>query len=101
MTIHKTGIGRCVSIVSSLLALSCVQAVAQTSAAQSRAEQTKRVPARVIEAVDDTNRVTLRGSVHPKARAEFDRGAVADAQPITRIMLLFQRSAEQEAELRQ
>jgi hypothetical protein len=59
------------------------------------------VPARVVEAVDDTNRVTLQGSVHPKARAEFDRGAVADAQPVTRIMLQLQRSAEQEAALRQ
>jgi hypothetical protein len=84
-----------------LLTLSCLQARAQTTAAQSAAEQTKRVPARVTETVDDTNRVALRGNVHPHARAEFDRGAVADAQPVTRIMLLFQRSAEQEAALRQ
>jgi subtilase family serine protease len=51
--------------------------------------------------VDDTNRTVLRGNVHPKARAEFDRGAVADAQPVTRILLVLQRSAEQEAALRQ
>jgi len=98
---HKTGLGRSVLVGSSLLALSCLQAGAQTTAAQSAAEQTKRVPARVTETVDDTNRVALRGNVHPHARAEFDRGTVADAQPMTRIMLLFQRSAEQEASLRQ
>jgi len=51
--------------------------------------------------VDDTNRVVLRGNVHPKARAEFDRGAIADAQPVTRILMLLQRSPEQEAALRQ
>jgi hypothetical protein len=101
MKIHKTGLCRSVLVGGLLLALSCLQARAQTTAAQSAAEQTKRVPARVTETVDDTNRVALRGNVHPHARAEFDRGAVADAQPMTRIMLLFQRSAEQEAALRQ
>ena len=101
MRIHSSSFGRGVGVATSLLALSCFQAGAQTAAAQSAAEQTKRVPARVIETVDDTNRAVLRGSVHPKARAEFDRGVVADAQPLTRILLLLQRSAEQDAALRQ
>src|SRR5258706_5378605 len=94
MRIHRTGLGRSVLLASLLLALSSLQARAQTTAAQSAAEQAKRVPARVTQTVDDTNRVALRGNVHPHARAEFDRGAVADAQPVTRIMLLFQRGAE-------
>jgi subtilase family serine protease len=106
MRIYKTGLRRGVLVGSSLLALSCLQAGAQTTAAQSAAEQSvaeqaKRVPTRVLDTVDDTNRVALRGNVHPNARAQFDGGAVADAQPVTRIMLLFQRSAEQEAALRQ
>src|SRR6266436_8505859 len=101
MRIHKTGLRRSVAVGGLLVALSCLQARAQTTAAQSAAEQAKRVPARVTQTVDDTNRVALRGNVHPHARAEFDRGAVADAQPVTRIMLLFQRGAEQEAALRQ
>ncbi len=54
---------------------------------------------RVVEAVDNAKRITLPGNVHPLARAEFDRGAVADAQPITRILLLLKGSDEQEAEL--
>jgi hypothetical protein len=58
-----------------------------------------QVRPRVVEAVDDARRVTLSGNVHPLARAEFDRGAVADAQPMNRILLLLQRSDDQEAAL--
>ncbi len=101
MSIHKTGFGRGVLAGALLLAFSCFPAVAQTPAAQSGAEQKARVLARVTDTVDDTNRTVLHGNVHPKARAEFDRGAVADAQPVTRILLVLQRSAEQEAALRQ
>src|SRR3984893_19183327 len=97
MRIHRTGFGRSVLAGASLVAFSCLHADAQTTAAQSGAEQKGRVAARVTETVDDTNRTVLRGNVHPKARAEFDRGAVADAQPVTRMMLLLQRSAEQAA----
>jgi len=35
------------------------------------------------------------------ARPEFDRGAVADSQPMTRMLLMLQRSAEQETVLQQ
>jgi subtilase family serine protease len=101
MGIHKTGLRRGVLVGASLLAFSYFSAGAQTNPAQSSAEQKGRVPARVTETVDDTNRTVLRGNVHPKARSEFDRGAVADAQPVTRILLLLKRSAEQEAALRQ
>src|ERR1700719_2607328 len=101
MRLHGNGLGRVVLVGAALLAFSCVQAGAQTNAAQSNTEQKARVPARVMDTVDDTNRTVLRGNVHPKARAEFDNGAVADATPVTRILLLLQRSAEQEAALRQ
>src|SRR5258706_2400720 len=101
MRIHRTGLGRSVLLASLLLALSSLQARAQTPSAEWPADETMGVRARVTETLDDANGVALRGSVHPHARAEFDRGTVADAQPMTRIMLLFQRSAEQEASLRQ
>src|SRR5258707_215432 len=101
MSIPKTGLTRGVLAGASLLAFSCLPAAGPTPAAQSGAEQKSRVPARVTDTMDDTNRTVLRGNVHPKARAEFDRGAVADAQPVTRILLVLQRSAEQEAALRQ
>src|SRR5205807_2787966 len=45
--------------------------------------------------------VVLRGNVHPLARPEFDQGLVADAQPLKRMLLLLQRSPDQESALRQ
>jgi hypothetical protein len=60
-----------------------------------------QAPARVVQLVDDAQRVALKGNVHPLARAEFDRGAVTDSQPINRILLLLKRSDEQEAALQQ
>jgi pro-kumamolisin-like protein/Big-like domain-containing protein len=61
--------------------------------------QTQPVRARITEAVDETNRLQLRGNVHPLAQAEFDQGVVADSQPMNRMLLLLQRSPEQEAAL--
>jgi Pro-kumamolisin, activation domain/Bacterial Ig-like domain (group 3) len=101
MRIQNGGLGRAVLVGTAALAFCCWQTSAQSKAAQSGGEQTRRVPARVTDTVDDTNRTVLRGNVHPMARAEFDSGAMADAQPVTRILLLLQRSAEQEAALRQ
>src|SRR5579859_8076216 len=56
-------------------------------------------PRLVTQAVDESKRVTLRGNVHPLARAEFDQGAIADTQPIHRIYLLLNRGAEQQTAL--
>jgi hypothetical protein len=63
--------------------------------------QKAAVPSRVVETVDDTQTVRLQGNVHPLAKAAYDQGAVADSQPMTRMMLLLQRSAGQELALRQ
>ena len=54
---------------------------------------------RVVEKVDNSKRVTLTGNVHPLARAEFDRGAVDNALPLKRILMLLQRGDDQEAAL--
>jgi len=61
--------------------------------------QTQGVRTRITEAVDEANLVRLRGNVHPLARAEFDQGVVADSQPMNRMLLLLQRSPEQQAAL--
>ncbi len=76
-------------MASSLLAL---------AGARTRA-QTQGVRARITEAIDETNLVRLRGNVHPLARPEFDQGVVADSQPMNRMLLLLQRSPEQQAAL--
>jgi hypothetical protein len=59
------------------------------------------VPSRVIEQVDETRTMQVQGDVHPLARAEFDRGTARQSQPMTRMLLLLQRSTEQEMALRQ
>jgi hypothetical protein len=55
--------------------------------------------ARITQAIDENNLVVLRGNVHPLARPEFDQGAVSDGQPLHRMLLLLQRSPDQEAAL--
>ena len=56
---------------------------------------------RITQAIDDQQRVTLKGNVHPLAQARFDQGVVADSFPAERMLMLLQRSPEQEAALRQ
>jgi hypothetical protein len=46
------------------------------------------------------NLVTLRGNTHPLARPEYDQGAAPDSLPTERILLVLQRSAQQETALR-
>ena len=61
--------------------------------------QSSLPPAMVTRAVDDTERVSLRGNVHPLARAENDQGAVATNMPMNHMLLVLKRSAEQETAL--
>jgi hypothetical protein len=63
-------------------------------------QQAAPVPARVTQPVDTENLVTLRGNTHPLARAEYDQGAAPDSLPTQRILLILQRSMQQEAALR-
>ena len=63
--------------------------------------QTPSRPARITRAIDDSQLVRLKGNVHPLAQARFDQGAMNDAQPIDRMLLLLQHAPEQESALRQ
>jgi hypothetical protein len=63
-------------------------------------QQAATVPARVTQPVDLQNLVTLQGNTHPLARPEFDQGAAPDSLPTERILLVLQRSPDQEAALR-
>jgi trimeric autotransporter adhesin len=79
-----------------------VRASAQTTPENASAvPQAAAVPARITQAIDETQLVRLKGNVHPLARPEFDQGIVPDATPMKRMMLVLQRSPEQEAALRQ
>jgi len=88
-------------ILTSLLALPAFRAAAQSKpdAAGGAAAQAAAIPARITQAIDETQLVRLKGNVHPLARQEFDRGPVSDATPMKRMMLLLQRSPEQQAAL--
>src|SRR6266436_4369494 len=73
-------------------------------AASSPASSQSQLPAprsRILQAVDDTRVTTLSGNTHPLARPEFDQGALSDATPLSRIVLILQRSLDQEAALQQ
>src|SRR5271163_925062 len=56
---------------------------------------------RILQPVDDARVTTLSGNTHPLARSEFDQGALADSAPLNHIVLLLQRSSEQETALQQ
>src|ERR1700683_7272 len=62
--------------------------------------QTRFIPTRITQTVDDSRRITLRGNVHPLAQSRFDRGPAPLSLPTGRIQLLLKRSPEQEADLR-
>ena len=51
--------------------------------------------------IDNGQRVTLRGNVHPLARPSYDHGAVVDSFPAERMLLLLKRSPQRETALRQ
>lgn len=83
----KTGL-----ICSTLFAFVCL-GVALPLCAQS--------PNRIVAPLDETQRVTLKGNVHPLAQARFDRGPAPVSQPTGRIMLALQRSPAQQQALTQ
>jgi hypothetical protein len=56
---------------------------------------------RITAPVNDSNLMILRGNTHPLAQPRNDQGAVGDAQPIRRILLMLQRGPEQEKALKQ
>ncbi len=56
---------------------------------------------RILQPIDDARTTILSGNTHPLARAEFDQGALANATPLRRIVLVLQRSPEQESALQE
>lgn len=56
---------------------------------------------RITQAIDNSKLVTLHGDVNPRARAQFDQGAVPGSQAMNRITMLLQRSPDQETALEQ
>src|SRR5467141_2296837 len=89
MRLPKSSLRHSALLFVSILAFPFSRAVAQTAI----------IPARITQALDEKNLVTLPGNVHPLARPEFDQGVLPDGHPIGRMLLLLRRSTEQEASL--
>jgi len=51
---------------------------------------------RIREAVDESQRLVLKGNTHPLARSQYDRGAAPPDLPLNRMLLVLKRSPEQE-----
>ncbi len=79
-----------------LLLFSLVMAITNSAYAQNTG-----APPRITQAVDPLKMVVLRGNTHPLARSEYDRGAISDSMPMGRVLLLLQRTPDQEQALQQ
>ncbi len=79
-----------------LIALGFLFAVNSASA---QVQSGLRARALITQRVDETRLVTLQGNTHPEAKAENDRGEVADNFPIDHMLLQLSRSPEQEQDL--
>ncbi len=55
--------------------------------------------ARITQNVDDQNLTLLRGNTHPLAQKKFDQGAAPASMPMHRMMLVLQRSPQQDHSL--
>ena len=61
--------------------------------------QQNGVAARITQSIDETNLTALKGNTHPLARPGFDRGPAPSSLPLNRVLLVLQRSLEQETAL--
>src|ERR1700722_8439638 len=63
--------------------------------------QSAQVPARITLPLDEASLVTLHGNTHPLARAGLTQGAARASLPMKRMLLILQRSPDQESALGQ
>lgn len=71
------------------------------SCAIQTAAQSPNTPPRITQAIDEANLVVLRGNTHPLALPKYDQGAAPASLPMQRMLLVLQRSPQQEAALDQ
>jgi subtilase family serine protease len=74
--------------------------IAHAANAQSVSD-TAPAATRILQPIDESKLIRLRGNVHPGARAANDHGVVDPETPMNRIVLVLQRSPEQESALEQ
>ena len=74
-------------------------ALALHSQSQSQSQSQSSRPALITQAVNESELVTLSGNRHPLATAAADRGPVPASMPADRMLLVLQRSPDQERAL--
>jgi Pro-kumamolisin, activation domain/Bacterial Ig-like domain (group 3) len=102
MKLHAVHVRTSVLLCLSLLFVEAPHVAAQSDAQPARQSsfvQTPAVPARITQPIDERQFVRLKGNVHPLARREFDQGSLPDSTPMSRMLLVLERSPEQEAAL--
>jgi subtilase family serine protease len=92
-------LGNSLSVFAAIFALAGSDIAAQSRTNNVAATPAAAVPVRITQAIDETQMARLKGNVHPMARPEFDQGLVDDATPMSRMLLVLQRSPEQQAAL--
>jgi subtilase family serine protease len=58
-------------------------------------------PDRITRAIDSSQTVILKGNVHPKAQAQYDRGPVEASMKLPYITMLMKPTVHQQADLKQ
>lgn len=61
--------------------------------------QQNTAPAGITVAIDEARVTTIKGNTHPLARPEFDRGPAPSNLPLNRMLLVLERSWDQELAL--
>jgi pro-kumamolisin-like protein/Big-like domain-containing protein len=83
-----------------LPSLSVILVFILSCAIQTAAQSSNTAP-RITQAIDEANLVVLRGNTHPLALPKYDQGAASASLPMQRMLLVLQRSPQQEAALDQ
>jgi len=85
----------------SKVALCCVFAlgISEQNSAKAQASEVEETPSRVLQSIDDAKLVRLTGNTHPLARQEDEVGRVDPGLPMEHMLLVLQRSPEQDAAL--
>jgi hypothetical protein len=99
MKLQSSAIRNSLFALALILGFPAFRAAAQSKPDNAAAAQVAAIPARITQAIDETQLVRLPGNVHPLARKEFDQGLVSDAALMKRMMLVLERSPEQQAAL--
>lgn len=82
-----------------ILVVLCSISTAVALAVPTASDCTPMAVNRITSVVDESALTPIPGNVHPLARPEFDQGRVDDSLPLQHIVMLLNRSSEQEVAL--